>query len=253
MKNRIILFFGIIVSILFALFLSNYLSNKKFIKNYKKEIYELSDGDIMSFTSPSVAPFNRGDIFYKKGMLPEAEEEFKNALKKSHSEEKDCSIRINLALSIAMDIDKDKVTIDNLDETIARLEEAKGYLLENGCAHDEDEDGHDKDAQQLKDDIDKFIEELKKQPEQQNGQGQNSNSQQEQKPEDKQEQDNQKNDDKGNEGDNNSDDLEKKSEEEKAKEQIDELQRRSDEQRRKESVPDDSDPGYGSGLQDKVW
>ena len=55
----------------------------------------------------------------------------------------------------------DAVTEENLDETIELLDDARNILVENGCAHRNDEDGHNKDAQTLKDEIDAFEEQLK--------------------------------------------------------------------------------------------
>ena len=60
-------------------------------------------------------------------------------------------------------ITPESVTPENLDEQIARLEEARDYLIENDCAHMDDSNGHNKQAQTLKEEIDRYIEELKEQ------------------------------------------------------------------------------------------
>lgn len=162
--KRIVAVLGIVSVLAFAALLVNYICGERMIDRYNKRIYESSSVNaFLGFTQPYINHYNRGDIYYSQGDYKGAEEEFKSALKWNTGTPKDCEMRINYALSIVKQIDPQSVTKDNLDETIDRLEEAKSALLKNGCAHDEDENGHNSDAQTLKDEIDKFEEQLRQQ------------------------------------------------------------------------------------------
>lgn len=109
--------------------------------------------------------YNKGVKFYKEASYPFAESNFKYALWEKHTKKQECKIRINLALSIVTPITPESVTEDNFEESISRLEEARDYLTENDCAHKDDTAGHSRKAQRLKEEIDEYIEQLKKQKE----------------------------------------------------------------------------------------
>lgn len=162
--KRIVAIIGIVSVLAFAALLVNYICGERMIDRYNKRIYESSTVNAyLGFTQPYIYHYNKGDIYYSQGDYKGAENEFKNALKWKTGMPEDCEMRINYALSIVKQIDPQTVTKDNLDEAIDRLEEAKTALLKNGCAHDEDENGHNSDAQTLKDEIDKFEEKLRQQ------------------------------------------------------------------------------------------
>lgn len=241
MKKKIIAFIGIIASVLFVLFLVNYIGNEQNNKAYAEGEYKINNTTIMDFAEKYVTYNNKGNIFYKRKMLNQAEEEYKKALSKWHPKKKDCDIRINLALSIAMSINPKKVDDKNIDETIARLEEAKGYLLENGCANEDDVSGHNKDAQQLKKDIDEFIKELTKQAE---AKKQEADSDGNRKDKDD------SSDGQEEAGGDSSGSDDEKSKEEELKEKYEEMQGQS-EQERNQDIPSQSEPG-GSYYGD-VW
>lgn len=151
----------------------NYICNMRFISNYDKGIYRSSDANqILGFTQPYVYHYNNGNVYYNEGDYQGAEDEYRTALGYKPGGEKDCMTRINLALSIVKQIAPESVTAENLDETLERLDDARDILVANGCAHRDDEDGHNKDAQTLKDEIDDFEEQLKQSvQEQENGGG----------------------------------------------------------------------------------
>lgn len=115
-------------------------------------------------------PYNGGNERYEQSEFEAAEEKYSIALSNNPDKDKDCDVRVNYALAIVKQVDPKKVDESNYKETIERLEAAKKILLDNGCAHDEDENGHDKDAQTLKDEIDDLIEQLKQQNETSEGQ-----------------------------------------------------------------------------------
>lgn len=218
MIKKIVAVSGVICVVGFALLCTNYVSNERFIKAYNGGIYENSEiTPVLGFTQPYVYHYNQGDVYYGKGDYEGAEQEFRKALESGTGGDRDCSIRINLALSIAKQIDPEKVTKENLDETIDRLEDAKSVLTENGCAHKDDEDGHNEDAQKLKDEIDDFEEELKKQVDEQ----------QEQEDQDKK-------DDKEKSGDESESTEEEVTEEDAVKQQLQDIQNDSLNQRKQE-------------------
>lgn len=148
----------------------NYISNRRFISEYEKGVYKNSEiNEVLGFTQPYISRYNQGNVYYQNGDYAGAEEKYRAALKFRPGGDKDCKLRINLALAIVKQIDADNVTKEDLDATIDRLEEAKDILIENGCAHRDDEEGHDEDAQTLKDEIDAFEEQLKQENEDQQG------------------------------------------------------------------------------------
>ena len=105
--------------------------------------------------------YNSGNKAFKEGAFADAESNYTYALWEKPSKRQECKVRINKALSIVTPITPESVTYDKLDETIERLEVAKGVLTENDCAHTDDSNGHNKKAQTLKEEIDEYIEYLK--------------------------------------------------------------------------------------------
>ncbi len=103
--------------------------------------------------------YNKGNEYYQNSMYEEAIAEYEKALEQIPDRERACKIRINMALSMTKQIDIEKITGDSIDDVKEILKEAKSILMEKGCANDEGT-GHNADAQQLKDDIDKFLESL---------------------------------------------------------------------------------------------
>ncbi len=162
MIKKIVTGLGIAGFICLVLLSVNYICNRQVISNYDKGIYENSDvNEILGFTQPYVYHYNQGNIYYNNGDYEGAEEEYRSALKRHPGGDRDCMTRINLALSIVKQVDVENITEDNLDDTLKLLDDARDILVENGCAHRDDEDGHNKDAQTLKDEIDAFEEQLK--------------------------------------------------------------------------------------------
>ena len=113
----------------------------------------------------AVTYYNLGVSSYNSGDYANAELMFRSALWEKHTKRQECKMRINEALSITTPITPDSVNAENLDENIARLEEARDILTMNDCAHENDNKGHNKKAQTLKNEIDEYIEQLKQQVE----------------------------------------------------------------------------------------
>ena len=111
-------------------------------------------------------PYNLGTVAFHQEDFALAERYFRDALRKRPpAEEKECSVRINLALSILHGYSFDSVSLKNpeqVQEALDVLRLARGVLTESGCA-DERADaftGHSLDAEALKRDIDDMIHRL---------------------------------------------------------------------------------------------
>lgn len=105
-----------------------------------------------------IVHYNYGNTLYKQGNFDEAIKEYKKALKGNPPRNKECSIRINLALAMISKIDEN----DEKQDIIKDLKDARKVLCEKGCANENDSFGHSDTAEQLKSDIDKMLEELQK-------------------------------------------------------------------------------------------
>lgn len=176
----------------FLFLIVNYSANEIMIKNYNAGNYTENKLSSLGFFEPYIADYNKGNVYYKKGDYDAAIEAYKIALDKHPDEPKDCMIRINLALAMVTPIDASKITENEIEDTIRILKDAKKILCSNGCALEKG-NGHNKDAQTLKEDIDRFIDELKqKQEEQSEDDSDNSQSEQTEKPDEETEQNIQK-------------------------------------------------------------
>ena len=144
----------------FLCLIINFLTNELMIKDYKAGNYTENKLAFLGFLEPYISCYNKGNAAYKQGDYDAAIEAYQNALEKHPSEQRECLIRINLVLSMVAPIDPAELTADEIAETIQLLEDAKQILYAHGCAA-EDGTGHNQDAQTLKEDIDRFEEELK--------------------------------------------------------------------------------------------
>ncbi|MBR3834978.1 MAG: tetratricopeptide repeat protein [Lachnospiraceae bacterium] len=226
---------GIILFLFFGLLTFNYLYNEFTISKYEEHEYS-HDVDLLTHTSifqSYIAHYNNGNIHYKKGEYEEAIEDYKQALAANPSHESDeCDIRVNLALAIIGTLPENYSAPENIEQSIATLEEARDYLLEEECAMN-DVDGHDEDAQKLKEEIDALIEQLKQQ-QNQGGSG-NNNQQQPEEPEEEQ------------------DDGQGDDEEQQIKEELQQLQQNAHEEREDtlqlyEEMDSNADYNYGGTI-----
>lgn len=156
-----------IVGILFILFwgclIVNYAANESMIDQYNNGKYEKNSLAVLGFTEPYISHYNQGNNYFRAGSYEKAIEEYRKALDKKPPHDRECLIRINLALAMVTPIKPDEITESNLEETLGVLEEAKDVLTLHGCANENDHNGHNEDAQRLKDEIDAFEEMLKNQ------------------------------------------------------------------------------------------
>ncbi len=106
--------------------------------------------------------YNQGNDRYERLDYAGAIESYEHALSANPPHFKECSVRVNLALSMIYNMGPDWAAPENVDSSIQTLMEARDILLEDGCATD-DGDGHSEPAQQLKEEIDKLLEQLQQQ------------------------------------------------------------------------------------------
>ncbi len=145
-------------------------ANHNFVKEYENGEYDTDKEEgllVLNFPEGFLPYYNLGNVAFKKKDYDQAVAYYTKALKRNPSGKNDCLVRINLALAMCYSIDFENTSDqEQTDAAIKILERAKAVLLENECAS-ESGDGHNSDAQKLKEDIDKMIDELKNEP--QNG------------------------------------------------------------------------------------
>lgn len=106
--------------------------------------------------------YNIANMYCKPYTYDKALEHYQKALEKKIPEGKECRIRVNLALTMTKVLGPDYAEPDQIDSSIKILEGAKNYLLADNCATEEGT-GHSEVAEQLKEEIEKILEELYKQ------------------------------------------------------------------------------------------
>ncbi len=108
------------------------------MKAYEKGDYSSEKEEdllVMNFPESYVPYYNLGNIAFKNGDYITAATYYEEALKRNPAGEKDCLIRINLALSMCYAIDFEDIdTPEKKDAALKILQGAKNILLENGCA-----------------------------------------------------------------------------------------------------------------------
>lgn len=147
----------VIYLILFFILLkcgSSFFINEIFISKYEKGEYKESLVKTLLFiniSEPYIAHYNYGNVLYKNNDYDKAIEEYNKALKLFPTHDKECNIRINLALAMLKKIDENDTSEENINKTLQVLKEAKNVLIEKGCAGENN--GHNKTAQKLKEEI----------------------------------------------------------------------------------------------------
>ena len=123
--------------------------------------------------------YNLGNAHYKDGDYSKAQIYYEKCLEYELPEGEECSVRINLTMTKIQQIDFNTIDagyeafkndeevdlealIKKIDEVIDQLKADRGILTEKNCAGAEDDNGHSKEAESLKKDIDNKIEELEK-------------------------------------------------------------------------------------------
>lgn len=160
--KKIVKIIYIIVIFITIILSFNFVLNRFFISKYNDKKYDENMLDMVKYiniSQPCVVYYNIANAKYQTGDYDGAIEEYKKALKLFPTRDKDCDIRINLVLAMLKKID---VKNDKKEDIISVLYESLDILCEKGCANINDNNGHNKDAETLKEEILKFIEQLNK-------------------------------------------------------------------------------------------
>ena len=156
---------GIAILVVGIILAKRLIINGSFVSAYNKGEYRADqEQELLDFNFPEgyIPYYNLGNAAYKQGDYNSAVSYYTEALKQYPPEKRECDIRVNLALALCNTIDFYNLdSQEKIDTALFILYKARDVLLEKGCATDEGEPGHDEDAQQLKEDIDKMIEKLK--------------------------------------------------------------------------------------------
>lgn len=148
-----------VLIVVFVLLFVNFTANEIMIYRYNNGEYVNNIFSFMGVMQPYIADYNKGNIYYNRQEYEKAIEFYKKALQKNPPQKKECKIRINMVLSILETIDFDNAR-ENKEEVIAILDECIDILCEDGCADCDNVKGHSKDATTLKEDIEKYKDEL---------------------------------------------------------------------------------------------
>ena len=153
-----------------ALFLSvRYVINLVFLVNYNHEVYQTGGEEFLTklnIPEGYVPYYNIGNAEYMKANYDNAISNYKSALECHPTEKRECDIRVNLALAMLHKIDFDHLDTEKQKANAIRtLQAARKILCEKGFADPYGTDGTDPDSEQLKQDIDKMLEELGTKPE----------------------------------------------------------------------------------------
>jgi tetratricopeptide (TPR) repeat protein len=151
----------LILSLLLAFKLSK---NHEFVQAYDNAEYLTGNEEkIMVINIPeSYLPYyNLGNVAYKNTEYNSAVGYYSKALSLFPVGQKECDVRINLALAMCNTIDFTHLeSQEKIDTALIILYKARDVLLENGWASDVPEEARNADAQKLKEDIDEMIKKL---------------------------------------------------------------------------------------------
>ncbi len=167
-----ILLAGIATVLCALFFILGWCLNAYYVSEAKKGIYHPEMERFFTripFPDEYVIWYNIGNYYFDKGDYGDAEEAYLMAISCGIPYGKECPVKVNLALSMMSQIDEDDwdefLDCTGREEQSAGarraekvLKDARDVLIEDGCAHKDDEDGHDKQAQLLKDEIDELLE-----------------------------------------------------------------------------------------------
>ncbi len=163
---------GGIVALFCALFLIiRWSVNAYYVAEAKKGRYHYELEKMittMNFPDGYVVWYNIGNYHFQQGDFEEAESDYYRAIEKGIPYEKECPVKVNLALSMIEQLSDDEWDAffdsdgsDDMNAQARKVEKtlvtARTILIEDGCAHEDDEDGHNEQAQILKDEIDELL------------------------------------------------------------------------------------------------
>jgi tetratricopeptide (TPR) repeat protein len=183
--KKIVLVLIILTSIIIFKFVYTYAVNSIIISDYEKGKYNQGLGKalhFLNFPDSYIAYYNNGNLYYKNGDYESAVDSYKEALSLPHPlNRKDCKIRINLVLAMLKTFNLDNLDKQKVESILKILSEAKGILTENNCAGKTSPDGHSKEAEELKKEIEELEEMLKQQSDKEESEEENEDDKQEEK------------------------------------------------------------------------
>lgn len=242
-----VIFFLIAIDGIFMLARS--VVNTAFLRNYEKGSYsEMPERFFLhlKFGENYVVPYNLGNVAYQYEDYDKAVTYYRQALSSGPPEqEAECKVRVNLALSMCHTIDFDK--LDTSDEkavskAVSTLQKARLVLTDHGCASEPvgSDDGHFRDADQLKHDIDDMLNKLQNPPESDQNQDQKDQQDQNQDQKDQQDQNQDQKEDQSDSKDSRQDQsTEEQSRQQELKEQL---------QQQKQDLRNGSDSSENNGF-----
>ena len=159
-----------VILLIIALFLGiRYIINGAFLLNYSHGNYSPRSQEFLqkvNIPEGYLPYYNAGNAYYMLEDYDSAIDCYKSALESKPTEKKECDIRVNLALAMLHKVDFDNIKTEKQKANAIRtLQSARNVLCEKGCADPYGTEGHDPEAEQLKQDIDKMLEELGAEPE----------------------------------------------------------------------------------------
>ena len=164
MKKKILIGIYIVMLLICGKLAFNYIYNLAVTYCYHQNNYSVTMKPlfVLNLSEPYIAHYNQGNLYYKNNRFEDAITSYKKALELNPPKEKECAIRINLALAMLGTMDEDYAAPENVDTSLEILKGARAVLLEKDCAT-ENGDGHSETAEQLKEEIDALIEQLEQQ------------------------------------------------------------------------------------------
>ena len=122
----------------------------------------------LNFPDGYIVWYNLGNYYYQEGDYEESVDCYYRAIDCGIPYEKECEVKVNLALAMINELSEeewdaflDAETSAEMDAQARNVEKtlitARSILIEDGCAHEDDEDGHNEQAQILKDEIDELL------------------------------------------------------------------------------------------------
>lgn len=164
MKRKCIIFLFILLLVICCKQSFNYIYNEHVIGKYNNGDYstDTSTLKVLNCFQPYIAHYNNGNIYYQEENYDKAIEEYNEALGLHPPKDRECSIRINLALAMIKNLGEDYDVPENVDASIEQLKKAKEVLLEEDCAT-QDGEGHSRTAEKLKEEIEELIRQLEEQ------------------------------------------------------------------------------------------
>ena len=157
---------AVLLILLGAFLLYRHITNAKFIEATQAGDYEAEKEERLTrlnFPEGYVPYYNLGNMYYKDEKYDEAIASYKKALNQWVPKKKECSIRVNLALAMIKKIDFESLkSSKDVDAAIMQLQAARNILTAKGCAEPAKDswNGHSKEAEQLKKEIDQMIDQL---------------------------------------------------------------------------------------------